>query len=107
MGEKETSFPYEASDAEKKRRFYAESLKAERHAKNDDFLPDDSAEVGEPGDLGGGYNSLADGSLKPSDIDPSLGPDWKLSDATRQIGREGVKNTREALKKPPRIEEDN
>ena len=97
MTEKETSFPYEASDAEKKRRFLAESLKADRPYKNDAFLEDESVEVGEPGELGGGYNSLSDGSLKPSDIDPKLGPDWKLNEQQRQTGLEGVKKAREAL----------
>lgn len=97
MGEKETSFPYEASDSKKKGNFYARSLRPDKPTEPTGFLADESAEVGEPGDLGGGYNSLADGSLKPSDIDPSLGPDWKLSAKTKKTGLEGVKTAKKTL----------
>jgi len=105
MAEKETSFPYEAGDAEKKRNFYAQSLRPEKPKPPTEFLADESAEVGEPGDLGGGYNSLADGSLKPSDIDPNLGPDWKLTDQQRQAGFEGIEKTRKTLTNPSQTEE--
>lgn len=107
MPEKETSFPHEADEVDKKRKFYAHSLRPEKPKPPTEFLADESAEVGEPGDLGGGYNSLADGSLKPSDIDPKLGLDWKLTAQQRKAGFEGIEKTRKNLKNPTQTEEDN
>lgn len=97
MSEKETSFPYEASDGEKQGRFYPDSLKPEKPQENDDFLSDPAEETGNTGEMGGGYNSLNDGSLNPADINPNLGPDWRLTNQQRQTGRNEVKRVREAL----------
>lgn len=105
MIEKETSFPYEASDSKKKGSFYAKSLRPDKPVEPTGFLADESADTGEPGDLGGGYNSLADGSLKPSDIDPSLGPDWKLTRQQRQSGLEGIQKSRKSLQDSSQVEE--
>jgi hypothetical protein len=107
MSEMEKGFPYEASDSPAKKRFYPESTRPEKPAPQPGFIPDESAQTGNPGELGGGYASLEAGELKPSDIDPSLGPDWRLSAQTRQTGLEGIAKTREELRKatpPPDVQ---
>lgn len=102
MTEKETGFPYEASDSKKKGNFYAESLRPDKPPKDPGHLTDEAEVTGNPGEFGGGYGAQ---SLTPQDIDPDLESDWRLSDETKRIGREGVQKARDALNNQPQNEE--
>jgi len=73
-------------------RFYPESRKPDPPPRPQGFLPDESAETGNPGDLGGGYNDLNAGRLRPKPKNPHW-PDKH----TREIGLEGVRKTKQVL----------
>ena len=91
----EKSYPYEADDFPRNRAFYAESLKDEKQKEIDQHLPDPGEETGNAGDLGGGYNSLAEGQIALSPTDNRYWPNEKQ----RAAGKEGIKLSREALKR--------
>lgn len=93
MSEKPKSFPWEGSDFPKKRGFYPESLKPDNTTAPEDHLGDEGVETGNPGDLGGGYNSLKAGEIPPPKPE---NPHWP-TDEERRIGKEGVIKAREAL----------
>ena len=103
MTEKETGFPYEASDSKKNANFYAESLKPDKTPKDPGHLTDEAEVTGNPGELGGGYGAQ---TLKPNDIDPNLESDWRLSDETKEVGRAEVQKARDALNNPPQTEQE-
>jgi len=90
----EKSYPHEANDFPRNRAFYAESLKDEKQKETDQHLPDPGEITGNAGDLGGGYNSLAEGQIA---LSPTDNPYWP-NQAQRAAGREGIKRAREALK---------
>ena len=92
----EKSFPHEADDFPRNRAFYAESLKNDKKKETNQHLPDPGEETGKPGDLGGGYNSLSEGQITPP---PTVNPYWP-NQVQRAAGREGIKRSREALKRP-------
>lgn len=72
--------------------FYPESRKPDPPPRPQGFLPDESAETGNPGDLGGGYNDLNAGRLKPKPKNPH----WP-TDESKTIGKIGLQNARKAL----------
>lgn len=92
----EKTFPYEANDFPNKRAFYPKILQDDTTEENDQHLSDPGEETGNPGDLGGGYNSLGEGKITPP---PTENPYWPNQEQ-RAAGREGVQRAREALKRP-------
>lgn len=75
-------------------RFYPESRKPDPPPRPQGFLPDESAETGNPGDLGGGYNDLNAGRLRPQE---PANP-YVLDEETKRIGREGVRKAKDVLR---------
>ena len=91
----EKSYPHEADDFPRNRAFYAESLKDEKQKETDQHLPDPGEITGNAGDLGGGYDTLAEGQVAPS----STGNPYWPTEKQRAAGKEGIKLSREALKR--------
>ncbi len=62
---------------------------------NEQYLPDPAEETGNPGDLGGGYDSLGEGQITPP---PTENPYWPTPEQ-RENGKKGISESREILER--------